>query len=45
MCWVCGIYLNVPKNLFFPTIHDAVIYACEDLTNINERENKEVIHV
>lgn len=45
MCQVCGIHSVIPKSLFFPTIHDAVLYATEQWTSEDEEKDKEITAV
>jgi hypothetical protein len=42
MCHACGIYAVIPKSMFFPTTHDAVLYTNEEHTI---EKDGEVIHI
>uniref|UniRef100_A0A914C1E7 STAS domain-containing protein n=1 Tax=Acrobeloides nanus TaxID=290746 RepID=A0A914C1E7_9BILA len=42
MCYACEIYAVIPKSMFFPTIHDAILYTSEE--HAIEKDG-EVIHI
>uniref|UniRef100_A0A914EAJ1 STAS domain-containing protein n=1 Tax=Acrobeloides nanus TaxID=290746 RepID=A0A914EAJ1_9BILA len=40
MCYACEIYAVIPKSMFFPTIHDAILYTSEEHAIEKDGEGK-----